>query len=325
MNADQLIVRVKARAFVPETSSFTINLILDEINTAVRTMWAEALVKADGEFFTETADLLPDVSGHAVLPADALSSTARVLTWVDANGQESSPLRRVEQGDIGSVSGKKGSGTIMVQQSDGTFVTVTGTSSSGYGAAPTSFALTPNGAQLFSYTPSGKLRCRYSRRPGQLVAGTSFTVMQVASVNAGISFTTTTPDGVVPTLATWQNQALDLTSGKSPYRRRVLTPLLVSAGVNLWTYTGSQVAVGDFLTFPGTTYVPNAPLEWHDLLMYYASATLASLRKDYDLEARRMGEAGAIFTKLLNTAQPRTKQNPKALSAWAGRNVNSNG
>ena len=324
MNADKLIARAKARAFIPETSAFTSALILDELNTAIHTQWAEALIKTNGEFFTEAVDLLPDASGHAIFPDDALTSTARVLTWVDPNGQESSPIRRVEQGDIGSASGNGGVGSIQVQQPDGTFVTVTSSSRS-YGAAPISFALTPNGAQLFNYSVGGHLRCRYSRRPGDLVAGTSTTVLQVAMVNAGINFTTTTPDGVVPTLGTWQNQALDLTSGKSPYRRKVLTPLLVMAGANLWTYTGAQVAVGDYLTFPGTTYVPNAPLEWHDLLMYYAAAQLASLRKDYDLETRRMGEANVLFAKLLSAAQPRTKQNPKVLSAWAGRTVNSRG
>jgi len=324
MNADKLIALAKRRAFIPETSSFTPASLLDEANLALRDHWTEAALKADAEFFTETVDLLPDASGHAVFPAEAFASTARVLTWVDANGQESSPLRRVEQGDIGSVGNKGGSGTISVQQPDGTFVLVT-SSGNAYGASPTSFALTPSGAQLFNYTRGGYLRCRYSRRPGELVLGTSTTVLQVVGITPGISITTVSPDTVVPSGPTWAGIALDLTSGLSPYRRKALDKTLTSISPNVWSYTGALISVGDYLTMPGTSYVPNAPLEWHDLLMYYTAAQLAGLRKDYDLEARRMGQAEAIFAKLLKATQPRTKQNPKVMSAWAGRLVNTRG
>lgn len=327
MNADKLVIRAKARAFIPDSSSFTTDLILEELNTAIHGPFSVALLKADGEYFTEVLDLLPDTYGNVIFPADALVSTARVLTWADASGNESPPLRRIEQGDIGSAAGSGGSGAISVEQPDHTFVTVISSGSGGYGAAPTSFALTPDGVRVFNYSVGGHLRCRYSRRPGDLVAGLATKVLVVTAITPGVSFAASSPDGL-PAYSTgvWDSVALDRTPNASPFRRVALDQQITHIGLtDVWTYTGSQVAVGDVLTLPGTTYTPNAPTEWHDLLMYYAAATLASLRKDYDLEARRFAEAAVLFKTLLDATQPRTKQNPKVLSAWAGHTFRSRG
>lgn len=327
MNADTLVTRAKTRAFVPTTSAFSTQSILDEINTALRTLWVPALLKADGEFFTEIVDVVPDSAGNVKLPDDSVSNTARVLTWVDANGQESAPLRRIEQGDVGSVANNAGLTSVRVEQPDGSIVVVAITGSGGYGTAPVSFTLTPDGVQVLNFTAGGRLRCRYSRRPGELVAGTSTTVLQVVTVGVS-SITTVAPDGVVPVAGTWAGKPLDVTSGKSPHRRQAINSggYLVNTGPNAWNYASPPTLYpGDYLTFPGTSYIPNAPVEWHDLLMYYASAQVASLRKDYELETRRLAEAAGIFKELLAAAQPRTKQNPKTLSAWAGRVVNPRG
>lgn len=306
MNADKLVIRCKARAFIPETSSFTADSILDEINTALRTLFAPMLLQTNGEYFTETVDLTPDSSGNVLLPEDSISNTARVLTWVDSNGQESSPLRRIEQGDIGNFSS-------------------TGYS---YSASPTSFALTPDGAKILGFVAgSGAVRCRYSRRPGELVAGTHTQVLAVTAVTAGVSFAASSPDGLPAwNTGVWDGVDLDLTLKDSPFRRKALDSHITHiASTDVWTYTGSMVSKGDVLTIPGTSYMPQAPTEWHDILMDQGASLLANLRKDYALEANRLQSAQRAFDKLLNAAQPRTKQNPKVLSAWAGRTINSRG
>lgn len=302
MNADQLVTRAKARAFIPNTSSFNTAAILEEINTAQRGLFAEALLKADGEYFTEVIDITLDADGFAILPQEALSITARVLTWVDGSGRESSPMRRIEQGDIGSVNGGSGYS---------------------YNAAPTSFALTPDGVQVFGYPSTGQLRCRYSRRPGELVSLAVASVLVITGITPGVSFTSSLNHAG---LTTWDGAAIDRTRNQSPYRRYPLSGTITHSGVlNVWLYTGTDIAIGDILTFPGTAYLPNAPVEWHDLLVLYSAAALAGNRKDYALKDRLLEEARTLLGRLLTMAQPRTKQNPKVLSAWAGRTAGSRG
>lgn len=333
MLTQELVDRSRERAFYPVSTTFTDAKVLAEINTAQLGKVAPAIVKAMGEYFTETADLLPDSAGTVRLPYEALASTARVLTWVDANGQESGPIRRVEQGDIGSVSGQGGSGTIMVEQPDHTFVAVS-SSSLNAGNARTSFALTPDGVQIFGYTSGGYVRCRYSRMPSLLLipssgAANTWTVATVV-IAGGDHIATVAPFlgvGALPSAVYY-----DIVDNLAPHRK-LATCLEDGAGRLILGAVGNaaadrlatRVRAGAYVCATGYTFVPQYSDEWHSLLMLYAAAALAGLRKDYTLEDRRLREAAILQAELINLAQPRTKQNPKVMSAWAGHTIRNRG
>ena len=317
MLAQQIVDRVRALAFIPNTTEFSDANLLAEINVAQVEDVVPAIVKVNGEYFTEILDVTPDTTGYARLPAAALASTARLITWVDPYGRESKPLNHIEIADISTIQ------------------------ATGYAVGqPYAFTLLPDGIQLGGSLENGALRVRYSRLPSDLILPTSTGSATVWTLTAPVQDAATVKWVSTPTPIGGGSGSptapLDVTDALSPSRLIVgscatelirfsefvvISPIDGSVGDAL----AARVLAGSYCTAAGTTYVPQYPKEWHNLLVYFGAALMAYRRKDYSLQASLRQSAQMLQDKLTDVSQPRTKQNPKVISAWRGHGGRGNG
>lgn len=313
MTADEIVDRVRRLSFVASTTQFTDAVVLESINSAMAAMLGPALGRAGGELLTEEYQTSL-VAGTATytLPTRAMLSTSRVVYWLDANGKPRPPLRRAELADIHRYGDAQSS-------------------------EPVAFTLSAAQITLFP-TPNtgGVLVVKYPKRLGVLVMdelnGASqhtkvFTISTVTPVMSGSTWNPLTDycnvafsaaHGAIPA-----GSYVDCTSYKSPYRLIAMDALCntgVAAGVgSLAVGADLRTAVaGDFVTYSDTSYVPQCPREWHELLLLFAAARVCMERKDYGLRDQHLREATSLERELINAAAPRTKQNAKGVSAWRG-------
>lgn len=298
MLSAELIQNVRDLSFLPNTSNFADQKVLDQINIAQRMMVVPAIQRALGEFFTETLDILAYPSDGTVrFPSAAIISSARVITWVDASGRESQPLMHKELADIPSLTGSTG--------------------------APRAFTLNPNGITVYGGDLSGFCRVRFPRLPSTLVLITN-AWLSVNTVINTLGYSAEPVNPIPPAVISIPNSTYDFTESISPYR--CLGSYSTVSGVVLITPSGTQLSLDliakfantCYATAVGTTAVPQYPVEYHDLLIYYSAARVAGLRKDATLKQDLLGDASSIQRELLNQAQPRTKQNAKTISSWRG-------
>jgi hypothetical protein len=302
MNAQDLVNKARGLAFMPNTSGFSDQDLLDEINIAQQIMLVPAIVRASGEYFTETADVPVDANGFARIPTAAVASTARMLSWLYDDGHEGPPLIQLSLADVFSQSSSE-------PYSD----------SGPVGGA--TFTFVPDGVQIYGTQTSGMVRVRYSRSPATLT-------LLVASPGSLWSVTGVTDNGtnwiaavtpVYPVVYMPPGVPCDITDATSPHRM-----LFTGMSDGLGNVTcdldsnPNRVAAGDFVTISGGTYVPQYADEWHVLLLYYGAARIADLRKDSARKQSLLTDAEGIRHELTNIAQPRSKINAKRINAWAG-------
>ena len=407
MNANQIVARVRELAYIPTTTAFTDQKIIDSVNSEMHLSLTPAILRASGELLTETVDI-PLVSGTAgyELPTRTMLSTVRQVCWVDGGGFERPNLVRLELSQVFRYSNVSGD--------------------------PLAFHLTATQIVLHpTPTTAGYLRLRYSHRMSDLVLDAHLANTESTAVGhvlgrgypnfplgcVKLSFITDgwpwikydISSGAPLPEATGTPAAVDVTSCLTPHKLYlsdipsapvtgdtslvqlsqggvgvldistatiiVLTnniagtvlangpfPLAVSifndgdttvlrgtgiatscdfdgmrwilhlsgAGVagaaaddTIWPTASvidvtSNIQVGDFLTFAGTSYVPQCPQEWHELLCMQGAARMAMLRKDFGLRQQILEQAVHLERELINASQPRTKQNSKFINAWAG-------
>jgi len=264
-------------------------------------MVVPAIQRTLGEYFTEKLDISAYVSDNSVrLPSAAIISSARVITWVDANGNESQPLMHKELADIPSLTGTTGT--------------------------PRAFTLNPNGIFVYGGDLTGFCRVRYPRLPSILtLIANAWTVLNNPLPSGGNTVDAVVP--IPPATAVISDGMYDLTEAVSPYRYlgnyQVTTQNVIFGIMGLQTTLDltAKVSSGCYVTATGTTAVPQLPVEYHDLLIYYAAARVAGLRKDSMLKQDLLADAVSIQRELLNQAQPRAKQNSKTISAWRGHTI----
>jgi hypothetical protein len=298
MLVQDLINKIRERSFLPNTTNFSDQKILDETNLCQSMMVLAAIIEANGEYFTEVIDVAPDPTGFVRMPSAAIASTARILTWVNSDGSESAPLRRRELADIN---------TLQVN---------------GYAVGqPLSFTLVPDGIMTYGIAATGKCRVRFSRLPSTLVipvAGTNQWTLGTPTQVGGNWIASVTP-------ASGLAGSLDLTDPLAPHRWLGQVPSASASTINLGAVGVADVlaarVAGANVNLIGQTTVPQYPDEWHSLLMYYSAAVMAGLRKDYGLKQDLLGDATSLRRTILNMATPRTKQNPKIISAWRGHST----
>ena len=419
MLAQQIVDRVRALAFIPNTTEFSDANLLAEINVAQVEDVVPAIVKVNGEYFTEILDVTPDTTGYARLPAAALASTARLITWVDPYGRESKPLNHIEIADISTIQ------------------------ATGYAVGqPYAFTLLPDGIQLGGSLENGALRVRYSRLPSDLILPSSSTANEWTTVvskdvtgmfwvaaftpvsgtgapsaplditdalsphrliigslrttsisetltlsgvtvssanrvyitvngvltqftgitsgallnlqqyNVGISDTATAtnlaaciagqgvaPSPLIPSLlgVTATSNGAVVTINFPTTNFSVVSPgnEITPANAQSWVIApvdggagsslAARVLAGSYATAAGVSVLPQYPKEWHNLLVYFGAALMAYRRKDYSLQASLRQSAQMLQDKLTDVSQPRTKQNPKVISAWRGHGGRGNG
>ena len=228
MFVQELVTRAKAMAFLPNVTEFSDANVIGELSLAQMELLVPALLRANGEYFTEVLDVPADVNGYVRIPPAALASTARVISWVNTDGSESSALNRIELADIHAMQ------------------------SSGYQiGTPGAFSLVPDGVMIYGAPVTGNCRIRYSRLPSDLcLAQSSGGAPQVWTV-------TVTQDG---TLSYWiltptplsgtglPTGLLDLTDCNTPYR---LVASAINNGSPAGTITLSSVIAGNSVTING--------------------------------------------------------------------------
>ena len=311
MNADEILVRVRDLAYIPTTTAFTDDKILQAINSEMHSTFSAAVVRASGELLTEVVDI-PLVVGQEAyaFPKRALASTVRQVTWVDAAGYERPNLLRIELSQIYRYSQIQG--YPLAFHLDATSVHVHPTPSSSAG---------------------GSIRLRYSHRMGDLVSAAVDGAGQSQAVSTVVDFVSGS-DTVNLTVATngWPSVApstgivptVDFTSRNAPHKLTGMDfPVLTAVAGNTYikmvgTIGTGLVVAGDYMTVAGTSYVPQCPDEWHELLCLFGAARMALQRKDFQLREQLLGLAAGMERELINTSQPRTKQNSKQISSWAG-------
>ena len=321
MLAQELVTRASALAFLPNTTAFSAAAILGEINLAMRMMLAPALVRVNGEYFTETLDVTPDASGYVRLPQTALSTTARLVNWIYSDGSEGDPLMQVSLTDIASIQNIEGStvnyGGVNYPVSSGT---------------PYAFTPLPDGIQLYSVPQNGNCRIRYSRLPAPLILGAAGTLVPpttavvwnttgVPTQSTGNWIVATTPAQGTGNPAV--NTPIDLIDFNSPYRMTITGTAdgsgnVILGAIGVVDTVAARITAGFFACATYNSPVPQCPVEWHDYLLYCAAARLAGLRKDPNLKADLLNDAKSLQMELTNIAQPRFKQNVKSISAWRG-------
>lgn len=304
MNAQDLVTKVRGLAFMPNTSGFSDQDLLDEINIAQQIMLVPAIVRASGEYFTETIDVSIDANGFARIPPAAIASTSRMLSWVFDDCREGPPLVQLSLADIHTQAlSEPYSGSGPVGASTFTFV--------------------PDGIQVYGSQLTGKVRVRYSRTPSPLVLVAPATPPSMGW--AVSSVTDTSPNwvaGCTPlegSLSIVAGTLYDITDNLSPHR--MLFTGIGASGDNVVCgpdTTPNRVAVGAVATVSGYTYTPQYADEWHNLLLYYGAARIVDLRKDSQRKESLLTDAENIRRELTNMAQPRSKINVKRINAWAG-------
>ena len=316
MNASEIADSVRKLCFLPQTSEFTDQLILDEVNVVQRMALTPAILRANGEYLTEIVDLLPDATtGSVTFPKQAVASTTRVLTWLYDNDTESQPLQVISLGDEAT-------------SSQGNYVV----------GSPTQFVDTPDGVRILGGVPSNQyLRVRFSRRPGKLIipstAPPPITVLGLKVLNivvngsavpgyTGYDLQLTKVTDNVPVVDNGFSAYCDVSKPTSPYRPRIMSLSFVCQPA-IWNIlvpvgTTNLPQVGDIVTVEDTAWNAQFPDEWHDLLCYYGAARMAGLRKDRNLKAELLGDASSFLKELINEAQPRTKLAPKVINAMRG-------
>lgn len=309
MLAQELVDSVREQAFMPNTTNFLDSDILACINRCMRMQMVPAIIRANAEYFTEMLDVQPDSTGFVRLPAGAVASTARVITWVDDCGKELAPLVQIALADIHMMNGYPGVG----------------------GGSPETFSPLPDGIQVYGVWDVGMCRVRYSRQPSAMILPSEQTA-NVWTLSAPVkdgagTFWVSTPTAVSGSGA--PTSPLDITDALSPHRLIAGSRLMGTSGDaglviiapvdgGIGDATAARVLAGSYLTAAGTAPMPQCADEWHDLLLYYSAAREAGLRKDFALKADILNDAGGILNNLLNQAAPRTAQNPKVISAWRG-------
>jgi len=298
---------VRELCFLPQTSEFSDQKILDATNMAMRMALTPSLLRANGEYLTEIIDVLPDqTTGDVRIPRQAVASTSRVLTWVYSDGTESTPLQFCSIADQPSAS----FGNYAI-------------------GSPTQFVLTPDGIRVLGGVPSGVyMRVKFSRRPGKLilpaqVPSTGPVGLKIST--AGPAYTFLGVYGALSGLPVLENGAVitvEISSGISPFRVKVFDAVITGAAgswaITLPTGSTYTPQIGDLITTPDTAWNPQFPEEWHDLLCYYGAARMAGLRKDRTRKEELLGDAQSILHELINEVTPRAKLAPKVLNAMRG-------
>lgn len=304
MNTDELVARAKVDGALPKTLNYSDDNIVDALNAEITAYIVPLLLGAKGNYLDDVQDI-PLVGGQQAydIPSRALFSKVRLVSYVDAGGTESKPLKYVEGVDIHDYAAS---------------------------GVPTGFFFLPGQIALLP-TPvdaTGSLRVRYPRRPGKLVrsildgAGKQTTVAVVDHVVDGVQTAQVYAQQNIAGAITATD--IDISAPLSPFKLRVKDLVVTATGLNYFTvFAGTPdttygVAKGDYVTAVRTSYIPQIPQEFHELLLLRGVARLHDNAKD--LEARnsalqRANEMAKLFGAM---ADPRADQNPHRLSAWRG-------
>lgn len=307
MLAQELVDEAREQAFLPNSTDFTDDYILLQVNRCLRMELVPAIIRANAEYFTELLDVAPDSQGYVRLPYAAVASTARVITWVDDSGREFAPLVQLSIADIHMQNGYPGVG----------------------GGSPETFSPLPDGIQVYGSWDVGKCRVRYSRQPSKLIlpvaSPANIWTLSVPVQNGAGTFWVSTPTVLPGMTNSLPTGLLDITDALSPHRLIAGSLSVVSGHIVVAPVDGgagdalaARVLAGSYLTAAGKAPMPQCAIEWHDLLLYYSAARLAGLRKDFALKSDILTDAGPILSNLLNQAAPRMPNNAKIISAFRG-------
>lgn len=291
MNATELIARAKLRATLPKTLNYSDQNILDVINEELATELIPKLLSAKGNLLDAKVDVQL-VSGQSEYPVPnrAALSKVRLLTYVDAAGTESKPLKQVEQADIHDYA-------------------ATG--------VPTGFYFTQAGIAVLPASDDGvgQLRIRYPRRPSPLVLAAS--VATVVSASDTVLTVDATPAAIIV------GSKVDIGQALSPFKpladdlvvtARDATHITIGAG----GLSALALVAGDFVTLQRTAFVPAMPEEWHIPLALRAAARLQNDARDVNARNATLQLAQAKEKELGALQDARADGNPKRLNAWRG-------
>lgn len=308
MNTDVMVAQIKGDGALPPTALLTESIIVDKMNSELKSIVAMLIESERQEFLTDIQDvqLLSTQSAYP-FPERALASTARVLKFVDSSGAEDpKPLRELALAEVGDYA-------FITGDPIGFFVTATD-----FNPLPRPGTAT-----------SGKIRVYYPRRPSTLVQDLLNGSSQHTQVGT-ISGITVAGGNTTITLAAAHSgfpagNTIDLQSAKSPYKLLAKDVVVTTAAVGTATITCNGVdltgigwAVGDYVTLAKTSYIPLLPEEAHDMLRDFAIARCLNDINQKERAASFAGIAKGRFSLFLKVTAPRLGQNTKAISAWKG-------
>lgn len=317
MTINEIVAAVRTRGSLPtagSSSSISDQKIIDAANSELTLVVAPLLALTREGYFTDTEDtsIVANQASYS-LPTRAIDSGAIAVKYVDSSGQELYPLDQVTPHEISSYT---------------------------YTGYAQQFYLNQQGIVLIP-TPtnaSGSLRVYYDRRPGSLVSNvdssgtlgltggqtTATGVVSSVSYNSGTGNTTITL--TVNTNGWPASTTIDVMSYLPPFKLRAkdVTTTTAAAGTATILCTSIDltsstygVAAGDYVTVARNAFVPQIPLEWHEILTDLIPARVANQLSMYKQE-EHIREALVPKIKLLQgLAEPRAQQNPKAIkAAW---------
>jgi hypothetical protein len=297
VTADELLAIVKdGGALPPAQTTLTDSKILTAMDSAMRTAIVPWLHGANGNYFLDSKDytILASTAGYTVPERSMGLDCVKV---VDTSGNE---LPKLEQYTLSEVDQFQNAGD-----------------------PPAGFYFTASQVILLpkpGTSPTGSIRIYYRTRPGAMVADTV-----VAAQHTAVGIVTSLTATVITLNANhngWPaNTTIDLTAKSSPYRLlakdvATTTAAAGTATIAVATDLTALVAAGDYVTLARTSYVPQVPQEWHEVLQMATISKLRRYLKDYAGASQALAEARMMADDVIRLYRPRASQNQKRWGAW---------
>jgi hypothetical protein len=236
---------------------------------------------------------LPLVSGQQnyLIPQRAALSKVHLLTYVDAAGTESKPLKKVERADIHDYAATGVPTAFYFIQSE--------------------IALLPAPSESVGY-----LRIRYPRRPSDLVLATL-----VATVTAVTSNTRLTVDAVPAGIVT--GKKVDVGQALSPFKPLADDLAVTATGattidIGAGGLNALGIVAGDFVTFSALRSCRRCRRNGTPSLLLRSVARLANDARDSKSPATTRCSSSMEGARAGRVQDERADGNPKRLNAWRG-------
>lgn len=311
MTADEIVARIQDVGSLATRADTTSQKILDEVNSEYFSRLVPLFRKMRSGFFRDTLDtaIVANQVAYA-LPTRAIESGIEQVKYLDSAGNEVCGLKEIPPRQIGRVYAQEW------------VVSATDTAS-----MPVAFWFSQGALNLSPAvsTATGSLRQYYQRRPGKLVLDTTtadghtkvFTIASIAVVGGNSTITLSGSHAELGNSVT-----CDIMSAKSPYAllykdaaatdasANTIATTLVFNGIDLSTI---GAVAGDFVTFANQAYIPEIPMEWHELLLDLGVARMLNKLGQLTSERAMRASIAEKLSVLLASTSPRGGNTAKYL------------
>lgn len=314
MTVTELVSRIRDVGNLAVRADTTDQKIVDEANAVMSTVLVPVFRKMRGGFLRDSVDQAIVANQVAYpIPERGVESGVEQVKYLDADGNEIIDLKEINTRQIGRLSPQ------WWLVSDTTATT------------PSSFYFDQGAVNLSPVVTVavGSLRMYYQRRPGKLVldslvSGNHTQVGVISSIasnsqiscSAALDFYT---NGYALGLTT-----IDVMSAHSPYKLLAKDVVISAPGVgsvtlaptvaDLYTpWLAGTIQAGDYVTFARTSFIPEVPQEWHDILVDFSVARMHAKLGNLRAEQTIKDDANARLKLLIASTSPRGSNVPRVV------------